>query len=86
MLKSRAALVVVALMLALSTPSLQSQARPRLAEYFTEIPVTVIDADYAPKSIRSPLTADLNGDGNQDLVVIGADFAAISRRSRSEIL
>ena len=78
MSKSRA-LLFVALTLAVTTPSIQSQTRPRLADYFTEIPVTVIDADYAPKSIRSPMTADLNGDGNQDLIVIGVDYAGGGR-------
>ena len=75
MSKLGAMLFLLALILAVASPSTQTQARPRLADYFTEIPVTVIDADYAPKGIRPPMNADLNGDGNQDLVVVGADFA-----------
>ncbi|WP_363347767.1 FG-GAP-like repeat-containing protein [Methylocystis echinoides] len=42
--------------------------------YFSAIPVRVIDASYAPQFMFNPETADLNGDGHQDLLVLGASY------------
>jgi hypothetical protein len=52
----------------------QQPARPKLADYFTEIPATLIDPGYTPRSTFSTVNEDLNGDGHQDLVVLGAQF------------
>jgi len=46
-------------------------AIPSLSEYFTLIQPHVIDGMYTPKRIQEPFTADLNGDGNTDMVVLG---------------
>jgi hypothetical protein len=48
---------------------------PSLQDYFTPIAPQVIDATYAPRFLSSfTLTPDLDGDGNVDLVVLGADY------------
>ena len=47
---------------------------PTLTSYFTLIAPHAIDASYAPQFTFSPTTADLNGDGNQDLIVLGASY------------
>jgi hypothetical protein len=52
-----------------------AQIGPKLADYYTLIPTKVIDPNYSPLWIGMPFTADLNGDGNEDLVVLGVDFA-----------
>jgi len=46
-----------------------------LSEYFTTMTPKVIDRDYAPRFISTiPFSADLNGDGKEDLIVLGADY------------
>jgi hypothetical protein len=42
--------------------------------YFSAIPPRVISRDYWPQFFLSPVTADLNRDGNQDLIVLGASY------------
>lgn len=59
--------------LALTEPSVPAQTGPRLAEYFAEIPFTPLDPSYGPRQARSLENADLNGDGNQDIVLLGQD-------------
>lgn len=49
-------------------------AAPALSGYFTVLQPKVIDSSLAAKEISFPTTADLNGDGHQDLIVLGADF------------
>jgi hypothetical protein len=67
-------LLVLATTVASTTSGLPAQTGPALADYFTDIAPVVIDASYAPLSINGPHTADLNGDGNEDLVVLGANY------------
>jgi hypothetical protein len=45
-----------------------------LSAYFTPLQPKVIDSTYFPLFLSFTVTADLNGDGNQDLVVLGADY------------
>jgi hypothetical protein len=45
-----------------------------LSTYYSKIIPTVLDPLYVPQFIFSPVTADLNGDGNQDLIVLGASY------------
>jgi FG-GAP-like repeat len=70
----RATLLGLACGATLTVVRVHTQTPPTFAAYYTEIPSTVIDAGYAPLSMFSPVTADLNGDGYQDLVVLGADY------------
>ena len=67
MKRSAATLIVLLAVLALIAPRVPAQTRPRLADYFTEIPDTVLDArfvsDYA---VRSEFE-DLDGDGNASM-------------------
>src|SRR5437762_6650792 len=55
------------------TGHVSTQTKPALGDYYQELPATVLDASYAPRSLGSVWTEDLNGDGNQDLVILGAD-------------
>jgi hypothetical protein len=59
--------------LALTGRSVPAQTGPRLAAYFTEIPFTPLDPTYGPRQARSLENADLDGDGNQDIVILGQD-------------
>lgn len=68
-----ATLLVVASALVLTTSRLPAQSRPALADFYTPITSTVIDRAYAPLSVVLA-TEDLNGDGHQDLVVLGANY------------
>jgi VCBS repeat protein len=53
-----------------------AQTGLKLAGYYSLMPPKVIDPDYAPAWIDGPrFTADLNGDDNEDLVVLGVDYA-----------
>ena len=49
-------------------------AAPSLSGYFTVLQPRVIDSSFSGKYISLPTTIDLNGDGHQDLIVLGADF------------
>lgn len=54
---------------------LTGQSSPALTDYYTQIAPRVIDRDYVPKFIDSSYgAADFNGDGQQDIVVLGADY------------
>lgn len=64
-------LALLVVVVAQTAAGVRAQTRPRLADYFTTIPLTVLDAGYAPSS-SFPVTADINGDGHQDLIVLGA--------------
>ena len=46
---------------------------PSLEPYYAHLPIEVIDARYQPDAIF-PVSADLDGDGNGDLIVLGADY------------
>ena len=46
----------------------------RLSSYFLSSGPRVIDPGYAASFLFNPVTADLNGDGNQDLIVLGASY------------
>jgi hypothetical protein len=52
-----------------------AQSPPKLAGYYTLMRAKVIDATYSARSMNpaGPFSADLNGDGNEDLVVFGVD-------------
>jgi hypothetical protein len=52
-----------------------------LSSYYSAISARVIDSTYLPQWIFSPVTADLNGDGNQDLMVLGASYPIGSNTS-----
>lgn len=45
-----------------------------LSDYFAYVPYSVVDAGYTPQYVFNPITADLNGDGRQDLLVLGASY------------
>jgi hypothetical protein len=46
----------------------------RLSSYFLSFGPRVIDPGYNAPFLFNPVTADLNGDGNQDLIVLGASY------------
>jgi hypothetical protein len=65
-------LLLVAIALMWTATRAPAQAGPKLAAYFTELRATAIDPGFASTSFfRGADTADLNGDGNQDLVALG---------------
>ena len=41
--------------------------------YYAQIPPTVIEPGYSPQAFFSS-SADLNGDGNEDLIILGTDY------------
>ena len=58
-----------------TAPRAPAQAGPKLAAYFTELRATAIDPGFASTwFFLGPDTADLDGDGNQDLVALGANY------------
>ena len=59
---------------ALTAPAVPAQTRPKLADYFTEFNSTLLSTGYAPLGVNQSVTEDLNGDGNQDLVVLGVNY------------
>jgi Ca2+-binding RTX toxin-like protein len=46
----------------------------RLSSYFSPFGPTLVDPTYAAQFVFNPVTADLNGDGHQDLMVLGASY------------
>ena len=66
--------LVSALAMATVWVAAQQTPRPMLANYFTEFASTLPSAGYAPLAINETVTEDLDGDGNQDLVVLGANY------------
>lgn len=72
-MRFRAALLAITSALVLTTEWVLAQTGPKLAGYFTEIPSTVIPG-YGPVAGVKFTAEDLNGDGRQDLVVLGFDF------------
>ena len=66
--------LVSALAMATVWVAAQPTPRPMLADYFTQFASTLPSAGYAPLAINETVTEDLNGDGNQDLVVLGANY------------
>ncbi len=52
-----------------------AQSPPKLAGYYTLMRAKVIDATYSARGMNpaGPFGADLNGNGNEDLVVFGID-------------
>jgi len=70
-----AALLVILSAVALMAPGIPAQTRPKLADYFTPIPQTVLDARYSPLRLsQDTWNEDLDGDGNQDVVVLGFNY------------
>lgn len=47
---------------------------PTLASYYTINEIKPVDTSLGSKDVSSPFTADLNGDGNMDLVIPGAYY------------
>jgi hypothetical protein len=74
----RAQVFVASSVLMLMAAGLPAQSTPNLTDYFTAIPETVVDARYAPLNITPSVLGihDLNGDGHQDLVVLGANLVS----------
>ena len=71
-------LLVLASAVALTVVWVSAQTAPSLAAYYTEIPSTVIDPGYAPAPLGWHLVnTDLDGDGYQDLVVLGFDLPGL---------
>ena len=60
------------------TPVLPPPRSP--TSYYAQIPPSVIDPDYSPQAFFSE-SADLDGDGNEDLIILGADYHWISDSS-----
>ena len=71
---NRAVTLLILLSAAALTAPTVAQTRPMLADYFTEFASTLLSAGYAPLGINQTVTEDLNGDGNQDLVVLGVNY------------
>ncbi len=71
-----ATVLVVVSVLVLTTSGIPAQSRPALAEYFTEIPVTGLDPAFVGGPRVTSWFEDLDGDGNQDLVVLSWDHPA----------
>jgi hypothetical protein len=64
---------ILACALTLTAPRVPAQTRPKLADYYAEIPSHLFDAGYIARGIiASTVSEDLNGDGYQDLIVVGA--------------
>jgi hypothetical protein len=77
MRQSRAVVFVLVVATALTVRWGHAQATtPKLAANYTEIPSTVIDPNWVTRGVRSLENADLNGDGYQDLVILGIDPAS----------
>ena len=74
----RAVLAILLCALVLASPTVPAQARPKLADYFTEIPETGLDPGYSSVGGFGVQTAylDFNADGQQDLLVLGYDTPA----------
>src|SRR5512144_449328 len=45
-----------------------------LSNYYSLLGIKKLDGTYTTKFVFSPVTADLNGDGNEDLIVLGACY------------
>ncbi len=73
MTKGLAGLLVLATSIALMAPPVTGQTGPSLAGYYAELPAVVVDPDYVALGVHG-FTEDLNGDGHQDLIVLGYDF------------
>lgn len=50
-----------------------SARSPSLASYYAYIPLDVVDPSYPPQPFF-PASADLDGDGNEDLIILGVDY------------
>ena len=50
-----------------------SARSPSLQSYYAYIPLDVVDPSYPPQPFFSA-PADLDGDGNEDLILLGADY------------
>ena len=50
-----------------------SARSPLLESYYAYIPLNVVDPSYPPQPFFSA-SADLDGDGNEDLIILGADY------------
>jgi len=71
----RAALVLALVAIAVAMFTTPAQTGPKLADYYTMIASRVIDPDFSPLWLDvTPFSADLDGDGNEDLVVLGVDY------------
>ena len=53
---------------------------PSPKSHYAYIPLNVVDPSYTPQSFF-PASVDLDGDGNQDLIILGADYPWVSRLS-----
>ena len=51
----------------------RSPSLPLLESYYAYIPLNVVDPSYPPPSSFNA-SADLNGDGNDDLIILGTDY------------
>ena len=71
--------VVLLSAFALAAPWISAQTTPKLAAFYTPIPETLVDSSYRPLNIAPSMLgiADLNGDGNQDLVVLGLGSVSV---------
>ena len=50
-----------------------SARSPSLESYYAYIPLNVVDPSYPPQGSFNA-SADLNGDGNEDLIILGTDY------------
>ena len=57
-----------------------SARSPSLESYYAYIPLDVVDPSYPPQPFFSA-SADLDGDGNEDLIILGADYPWVGRSS-----
>jgi hypothetical protein len=59
---------------ACASPPPSTPAWPSLSEFFTTMSSQTIASSYTARYISAPFTADLSGDGNDDLVVLGLSY------------
>lgn len=47
---------------------------PSLESFYAHIPLNVVDPSFPPEQAFDAASADLDGDGNEDLILLGADY------------
>ena len=61
-------------------PIRPTPSSPLLESYYSHIPLNVVDPSYPPHGTFNA-SADLDGDGNEDLIILGTDYPWVGRSS-----